>query len=152
HTAIARIPPRNEVGLIQLLQMSPPVPPAGTRPDAIAPPTQPLKKGTRRDEDAKAAPKFRLLRGGGTPFRNAKLAPRSTMPSAANVSGTNSVRVIDWNASGKPVHSTTSTKISHTWLASQTGPIAWFTTARGFAPCLAPPAMRSQNPAPKSAP
>ena len=35
-----------------------------------------------------------------------------------------SVEKIDPNAFEKPVHSTTRTKISHTWLASHTGPIA----------------------------
>ena len=54
-------------------------------------------------------------------MRNAKLAPRNTIPKAAIVSGTNSVRVIDAYASGKQVHSTTKTKINHTWLASHTG-------------------------------
>ena len=58
-----------------------------------------------------------------TSLRNAKLEPRSTMPSAASESGTNSVSVIDANASENPVHSTTRQKISHTWLASHTGPI-----------------------------
>ena len=57
-------------------------------------------------------------------MRNAKLEPRSTMPSAAIVSGTNSVSVIDAYASGKQVHSTTNVKMSQTWFASQTGPIA----------------------------
>ena len=55
-------------------------------------------------------------------LRNAKLAPRSTMPSATRVRGTKTVSVIEANASGNPVHSTTSAKISHTWLASHTGP------------------------------
>ena len=43
------------------------------------------------------------------------------MPSAAIVSGTNSVSVIDAYASGKQVHSTTKLKMSQTWFASQTG-------------------------------
>ena len=87
-----------------------------------------------------------------TVLRNAKLDPRRTIPNAARVSGTNSVRVIDAYASEKPVHSTTKTKISQTWLASQTGPIEWSITSRGRSPRAAPPATRSQNPAPKSAP
>ena len=85
-------------------------------------------------------------------MRNAKLEPRSTMPSAASVSGTNKVSVIDANASENAVHSTTRQKISQTWFASQTGPIEWSMSARGRSPRSAPPAMRSQNPAPKSAP
>ena len=74
------------------------------------------------------------------------------MPSAARVSGTNIVRVMDAYASGKQVHSSTKTKISQTWLASQTGAMAWSMTSRGRRPRLLPPATRSQNPAPKSAP
>ena len=60
------------------------------------------------------------------------------MPSAASVSGTKSVRVIDAYASGKQVHSSTQTKISHTWLASQTGAMAWSMTSRGRSPRLRP--------------
>ena len=74
------------------------------------------------------------------------------MPSAASVSGTNSVSVIDANASENPVQSTTRQKMSQTWFASQTGPIEWSISARGRSPRRAPPATRSQNPAPKSAP
>ena len=44
---------------------------------------------------AKAAPKLRRSRVRNTVLRNAKLDPRSTIPNAASVSGTNSVRVID---------------------------------------------------------
>ncbi len=67
-------------------------------------------------------------------MRNAKLDPRSTMPSAASVKGTNKVSVIDANASENAVHSTTSVKISQTWLASHTGPIEWsMTRTRAFA-------------------
>src|SRR5262245_43870645 len=111
-----------------------------------------MQYGTSTDEVANATPKLRWLETRVTSLRNAKLAPRRTMPSAARLSGTNNVRVIDANASEKPVHSTTSTKISQTWLASHTGPIAWLTTVRGRAPARVPPATRSQNPAPKSAP
>ena len=48
---------------------------------------------------ANAAPKLRRSRVRNTALRNAKLDPRSTIPSAASVSGTNSVSVIDANAS-----------------------------------------------------
>ena len=87
-----------------------------------------------------------------TALRKAKLAPRSTMPNAARERGTNIVRVIDAYASGKQVHKTTKTKINHTWFASHTGPIEWSMTSRGCFPRSAPPAVRSQKPAPKSAP
>ena len=43
-------------------------------------------------------------------------------------------------------------KISHTWFASHTGPIEWSITTRGRSPRSEPPAVRSQKPAPKSAP
>jgi hypothetical protein len=74
------------------------------------------------------------------------------MPRAAMVRGTNSVRVIEAYASENEVHKTTKLKISQTWLASQTGPMERSMTARGRRPRSAPPAVRSQNPAPKSAP
>ena len=60
--------------------------------------------------------------------------------------------MIGANALGNPVQSVTSTKINHTWLASQTGPIDSSISARVGAPRSALPATRSQNPAPKSAP
>ena len=64
----------------------------------------------------------------------------------------NSVDMIDANASENAVHSTTSMKISHTWFASQTGPIAQSIRARARSPRSPPPATRAQKPAPKSAP
>ena len=64
----------------------------------------------------------------------------------------NSVEKTDSKADGKPVQKTTSTKISHTWFASQTGPIAQSISARGRLPRSPPPASRLQNPPPKSAP
>ena len=152
HTVTASTPPRIDVGLIQLDHVSPATPPAGTRPDATAPATAPRQNGTSTEEVANAAPKLRCDEVRSTSLRNAKLEPRNTMPSAARVSGTNSVSMIDPKASENDVHSTTRTKISQTWLASHTGPIEWSTTLRARFPRSAPPAMRSQNPAPKSAP
>src|SRR3954454_9129740 len=122
-TITASTPPKIEVGLIQLDHGSPSSPPAGTRPDAMAPATVPMKKGTSTDEIANAAPKFRRSRVRNTALRKAKLEPRSTMPSAASVRGTNRVSVIDANASEKAVHNTTRQKISQTWFASHTGAI-----------------------------
>ena len=54
-----------------------------------------MQYGTRTDEAANAAPNIRRLRRVTTDLRNAKLAPRRTMPSAAMVRGTNSVNVIE---------------------------------------------------------
>ena len=73
-------------------------------------------------------------------------------PSAARLSGMNSVEKIAANAAEKPVQSTTRTKISQTWLASQTGPIAQSISSRARRPRSPPPATRLQKPAPKSAP
>ena len=56
------------------------------------------------------------------------------------------------NAFGKDVQKTTRMKMSQTWLASQTGLIELLILPRSRAPRSAPPAVRSQKPAPKSAP
>src|SRR3954453_237212 len=141
-----------DVGLTQLDQGSPALPPAGTRPEAIAPATAPMQNGTITDDDANAAPKLRWLDVRVTSLRKANADPRNTMPSAAIDSGTKSVSVIEANASEKAVQSTTRQKMSQTWFASHTGPIEWVITDRGVRPRSAPPAVRSQNPAPKSAP
>lgn len=74
------------------------------------------------------------------------------MPRAAPNSGSMSVENIEPNATGNAVQAITSTKISHTWLASHTGLIERSTIPRTPPPRSAPPAVRSQNPAPKSAP
>ena len=63
-----------------------------------------------------------------------------------------SVEKIASNAEENPVHSTTRTKISQTWLASHTGPIAQSIRSRTRRPRPERPASRLQNPAPKSAP
>src|SRR6185436_3914544 len=141
-----------EVGLIQLDHGSPALPPDGTRPDAIAPATAPMQYGTMTEEMAKRPPNTRCWGVRTRTLRNAKLEPRSTMPSAASVSGTNSVSMTDAKTSENAVHSTTRQKINHTWLASHTGPIECSISPRARLPRTAPPAVRSQNPAPKSAP
>ena len=126
--------------------------PTGTRPEAIAPTTVPMKNGVSSDE----SPNRRSASSRPASLRavvwKANPAPRSTIPSAARLSGMNSVDKIDPKASGNAVHSTTRTKISQTWLASQTGPIAQSIRSRGRLPRSPPPATRAQKPAPKSAP
>ena len=73
------------------------------------------------------------------------------IPTAAAVSGMASVDAIEPNATGYAVQQTTSTKISQTWLASHTGPIAWRAWSR--VPARPGPAASSiHRPAPKSAP
>src|SRR5262252_276978 len=96
----AKTPPRIEVGFTQLDHGSPALPPAGTRPDAMAPATAPMQYGTSTEENANAAPKLRWLDVRWTSLRNANPAPRNTMPRAASDSGTNNVNVIDAKASG----------------------------------------------------
>ncbi len=64
----------------------------------------------------------------------------------------NRVEKIASNATENAVHRTTSTKMSHTWLASQTGPIAQSISPRARSPRSLRPASSDQNPAPKSAP
>ena len=126
--------------------------PCGTRPDATPPTTAPRKYGVTSDDTANAAPRKRRIGSVVMLLRKANAAPRAIIPKAARVSGTYSVDATGVNPAGNPVHSTTSTKISQTWLASQTGPIACSITARWGAPRRVPPARRSQMPAPKSAP
>jgi hypothetical protein len=113
-TTTASTPPRIDVGFTQLDHRSPAFPPAGTRPDAMAPAMAPMQYGTSTDDEANAAPKLRRSRVRKTVLRNAKLDPRSTIPTAARESGTKSVSVIDAYASGNPVQSTTKMKISQT--------------------------------------
>ena len=62
------------------------------------------------------------------------------------------VDMIEAKAVGNPVQSMTRTKISQTWLASHTGPIECSIRGRWRPRRWAPPAIRSQAPAPKSAP
>ena len=49
-------PPSTEVGFSQLSNTSPVRVPAGTRPDATPPTTDPRKYGVITDDDANAAP------------------------------------------------------------------------------------------------
>ena len=56
--------------------------------------------------------------------RKVKAAPRSTMPNKRRVSGMNSVVEMAAKARGKPVKTTTMTRMSQTWFASQMGPMA----------------------------
>ena len=74
------------------------------------------------------------------------------IPSAARKSGSESVEKIEPKATGNAVQVITSTKISHTWLASHTGLIERWIMPRTRPPRASPPAVRSQKPAPKSAP
>ena len=73
------------------------------------------------------------------------------IPIAAISSGAASVELIEPKATGYAVQHTTSTKISQTWLASHTGPIACLASSRIGSP-RGPGASSVHSPAPKSAP
>ena len=150
HTA--SVPPSTPIGFSQLVTGAPAALPTGTRPEAMAPATAPRKNGVTSDERAKDPPYNRWRRTGSTSLRSAKPEPRRMMPTAARVSGMYRVDMIEANAGGKQVHSTTRTKMSQTWLVSQTGPMDCSMSTRWGRPRSGPPASRSQNPPPKSAP
>ena len=119
------------------MTLSPAAFPTGTRPPAIAPTTVPMKKGVRIELTPKSSWAASRPRARRAVWWNAKPEPRSTIPSAARLSGMNSVEKIASNAGEKPVQRTTRTKISQTWLASQTGPIAESISSRGRRPLAA---------------
>src|SRR4051812_1606861 len=102
----ARQPPTSDVGLSHDPTASP-YPLAGTRPEATAPATVPRKKGVISDEPAKIAPNNRACAIVAEYLRNAKLAPRNTIPANASIIGMNSVVIAAANALGKPVHQIT---------------------------------------------
>ena len=136
------------VELVQLVSSSPAALPTGTRPDAIPPTTVPRKNGTSSDDSANTAPRLRRSAMLAASPRRANAAPRRMIPTAARKSGIASVEAIEPNASGNAVQSTTSTKMSHTWLASHTGLIERLMRLRS----PSSRAVRSQMPTPKSAP
>jgi hypothetical protein len=74
------------------------------------------------------------------------------IPTDARNIGIASVVISEPKATGNAVQTITSTKISQTWLASQTGLIERWTMPRTWPPRSSPPAVRSQKPPPKSAP
>ena len=123
-----------------------------TRPDAMPPSTVPKKKGTSTEAEANTAPSTRASAIVAAWPRRANAVPRAMMPRAARKSGRARLAKIAPKATGNAVHAITSTKISHTWFASHTGLIECCTSPRMRPPRRSPPAVRSQNPAPKSAP
>ena len=85
----------------------------------------PRANGVRTDDTPKITPTRRSSRDRVAQPRSAYIVPRRMIPTAAMKNGTYSVDMIAPKASGYTVQAITSTKISQTWLASQTGPIAW---------------------------
>ena len=83
--------------------------------------------------------------------RKANAAPRSTMPTMAMVSGRLRARARAAKVTGNAVKSPTIMKISQTWFASQTGPMAPAIACRWRA-ARGPLARMSHTPPPKSAP
>ena len=150
--ATKRTPISIETGFSQLDHGSPAALPTGTRPEAIAPTTVPMKNGVITDEAANRCSAKLRSRGRLTTSWKAKPEPRRTIPSAARHSGMNSVDITASKATENAVHSTTRMKISQTWLASQTGPIAESTSLRARSARSPLPPTSDQNPAPKSAP
>ena len=80
-----------------------------------------------------------------------KAEPRATIPTSMRVRGRCSVTESRAKAGGKQVKRMTTTRMSHTWFASHTGPIESAMSAR-CAALRGPLASRSQTPPPKSAP
>ncbi len=142
----------SEGAFTQLVTASPAALPTGTRPDAMAPTTVPMKKGVTTEESPNARSASCRFRSRRAILWKAKPEPRRTIPSAARLSGMNSVDITDEKATENAVQSTTSAKTSQTWFASQTGPIAQSTKARARSPRSPVPANNAQKPAPKSAP
>src|ERR1700758_3435707 len=131
-------PPTPVVGLTQE-PIGSPYPPAGTRPDAVAPATVPRKNGVTTDEAAKIVLKNLAFSKVAEYLRNAKLAPRKRIPAKASMSGMNSVVIAAAKAVGKAVHHVNSTKISHTLLAAHTRALLWPTSVRVSLPLTPPP-------------
>src|SRR5579883_1284664 len=146
------VPPSQDVGLAQEPTTDPEATPGGTRPEAMPPATAPRKKGVSTEAAANTQPSALLEAGSCTALRKAKAEPRRMTPTATAVRGTYMVEAMEAKAEGKPVHRTTRAKISHTWLASHTGPMECSILARMRSPLADRPALRSQKPAPKSAP
>src|SRR5262249_18432839 len=111
-----------EVGLSQLDHMSPAALPTGTRSVAIAPIAAVRANAVMIAESANTVSFRADARAQAGPARSKYAAPRKTIPMTAMNSGIASVEVIEPNAVGYAVQKTVSTKISHTWFASQTGP------------------------------
>ena len=110
----------------------------------MAPTTVPMKNGVSSDESPKSAWETLRSRALGASRWKANPAPRRTMPKAARLRGMNRVEKIAAKAAENAVQSTTSTKISQTWLASQTGPIAQSISPRARLAAL--PAPGEQGP------
>src|SRR5690348_6160426 len=151
----ASTPASTDTGFSHEVTTLPRALPTGTRPVAIAPITVASANGVSTEDSANSRSTSRTPRSSPEPnwLRSAYAVPRKMIPIAAISSGTASVDTIEPNAPGKHVQATVSTKMSQTWLASHTGPIACLVWSRVAAvPACPPPGTSVQMPAPKSAP
>ena len=122
------------------------------RPDAIAAAHIPSTNGVTSDAMPNTRVHTRCHPVSGSPYaRNANAAPRITIPAIAMPNGTYSAMLSAANAGGNAANSTVTTKISQTWFASHTGPIAEEISERSRSRSD-PWASRSHTPPPKSAP
>jgi hypothetical protein len=114
----------------------------------MAPMAAPSANGVKTDDSPKT---MSISRWSSGPFDapcSAYAVPRRISPIAARNSGTTSVIDTAANTLGYAVHSTVSTKISQTWLASHTGPIDAYTRPRRWWSRV----VSCQMPVPRSAP
>ena len=122
------------------------------RPLVTAPAQVPSTKGVNRLAMPKRLPHAAEMRTASAAWaRKTKEAPRSTIPISTRVKGTNRAWLSGTKAPGKLVNKPTITKISQTWFASQTGPMAVAIAVR-WRVAVGPVASKSQTPPPKSAP
>ena len=145
-------PVSSETPLSQLVTGSPSALPTGTRPEAIGADHRPHEERGQQRRDPEdglgqppvAGPVGDLVEG----------EPRAAQHDAerGEAERDEQRRHRAAKAAENAVQSTTRTKISQTWFASQTGPIAQSISARGPLAALAPAESSDQNPAPKSAP
>ena len=139
-------------GFSQLVTGSPVALPTGTRPDAIAPTTVPMKNGVSSDE----RPKSRVASARPCSRRavcwKAKPEPRRTIPSAARLSGMNRVEKIDLERvrERRPEHDEDEDQPDVVGLPDR--PDRPVDQLAGPPAALAAPATSAQKPAPKSAP
>ena len=111
--------------------------PIGTRPEATAPATVPMKNGVSTDESANAPVARRRPRSRARDPLEGEARATQHDPERREAERDEQGRHDRREGLGKAVHSTTSTKISQTWFASQTGPIAQSIRARARLAALA---------------
>src|SRR5271154_2431998 len=102
------------IGFSQLVIRLPAALPTGTRREAIPPTAAPSANGARIEDRPEAVSTTRVSAALEVPDLRAYAAPRMMIPKPAMISATESVEAIDPKATGYAVHTTVSTKMSHT--------------------------------------